>query len=94
VIDGGQVAAGLGIAHWGKTVLLHGIRLAVLATSCQSRHWLISRDSRNRLLSDQGQLKTLEFIESLADILITDGVKLAASNLTKEVVQRFIPSLT
>jgi len=46
------------------------------------------------LLSYQGELKALEFIEPLADILITDGVNLAASNFTKEVVKGFIPSFS
>jgi hypothetical protein len=93
LIDGGQVAAGLCIAHGRKTVLLHGIRLAVFTTSGQSRNWLISWDGGNRLLRYQGELKTLEFIKPLTDILITDRVKLAASDLTKEVVKSFIPSL-
>jgi hypothetical protein len=68
--------------------------LAIFTPPCQSRNRLISWDGGNWLLSYQGELKALEFVEPLADVLITDGVNLAASNFTKEVVKGFIPSFS
>ena len=53
LINGGPVTASLCIAHGWKAVMLHGICLAIVTASRQSRDWLISWNGCNRLLSDK-----------------------------------------
>lgn len=91
MINGGQVAPGLCITQWGKAVLLHRVCLTVVTASCQSRDRLIRWNGGNRL-SYQRQLKTLEFVKPLADVLVADWIEIAASHFTKEVVQSLIAS--
>ena len=48
---------------------------------------MVSRDGRDRLLGDQGQLQTLELEEALADTLVVADVDLTVLYLAEEVVK-------
>jgi hypothetical protein len=89
LVDRGQVATSLCVAHRWKTVGLDGVFGLVPTTN---RDRLVCRDCKIRR-NDLGQLKTLELKEATADVVKIGRVKLSTSDLAEEMVKRIIATL-